>query len=123
MRELNNYWVDKNNNRWSCNIYTKKKAIELSKTLINCRDCRDCRDCSYCRDNPQRYITPRIGRDKRQTTFYWWKDNEEIKTWVVCGCYKNTIENFEAKVKEVHGNNEHGKAYIKEIKKVKYLMK
>ena len=49
MKKVNGFWTDENNNKWDCDYYTKERAIQLSKTLINCRDCRDCLDCSDCR--------------------------------------------------------------------------
>ena len=52
MKKQKNYWVDSNNNKWSCDLYTEEKAIELSGTLVNCKNCincRSCRSCSNCR--------------------------------------------------------------------------
>lgn len=33
MKKVNGFWVDKNNNGWSCSIYSKEQAEELSKAL------------------------------------------------------------------------------------------
>ncbi len=49
---------------------------------------------------------------------YWLLD----QTWVVCGCFKGDLIDFEDKVKETHGTNEHAEQYYKEIKKVRYLI-
>ena len=59
MKNTRWYWVDENNNGWSKERYSKEKAEELSKTLVNCANCNDCTNCrncidcigcSYCRD-------------------------------------------------------------------------
>jgi len=49
MKKKDNYWVDSNNNKWSCNLYSEERAKELSGTLINCKNCINCSDCSSCR--------------------------------------------------------------------------
>lgn len=49
-----------------------------------------------------------IGSRDATTTFYRRKDGV---TMVVCGCFYNTIEAFETRVKEVYGDDKHGKAY------------
>ncbi len=48
MKQINNKWVDKNNNSWDCDVYTQEQAKKLSKTLINCSDCLNCSYCSRC---------------------------------------------------------------------------
>ena len=51
MNKINNFYVDKNNNRWDADIYTKKEAMTYSESLVNCSDCHNChncRNCSYC---------------------------------------------------------------------------
>ena len=40
MKKINNYWIDKNNNRWDASNHTKKQAQAESKSLVNCSDCR-----------------------------------------------------------------------------------
>lgn len=50
MKKIGEYWIDENNNTWSCAIYSKKEALKNSKTLVNCRNCRNCRNCSDCRN-------------------------------------------------------------------------
>ena len=106
MKQINGYWVDGNNNRWSCELYTKEKAEEWSKTLVdcdncdncdNCHDCHNCHNCDNCHDcrncdnccncdncfgchdykqNPQRYVTGHIGSRNKQATFYYLDDDE-----------------------------------------------
>ena len=42
---------------------------------------------------------------------------------VLCGCFKNNIDEFEKKVKETYiEGHKHRTEYLEEIKKVKYLM-
>ena len=143
MEKINNYWIDKNNNRWDCDIYTELHAEQYSQSLLHCTDCTECTNCSGCsgcsccsrcfncagcsgcsgcldfENNPQRYITPKGGRDSRNTTMYYLDGNIQI----VCGCFQGDLEDFEKAVKETHGNNEHGKFYKKQIRIMKYLIK
>ena len=81
----------------------------------NCSDCGDCRSCSDFKTNPERITSPFIGSRDSQTTYYWTDETEQI----VCGCFKGTMENFEDAIKETHGDNEHGEAYMNWIKRVK----
>lgn len=85
----------------------------------SCSDCLDCRSCSYFKNNPQKYTTKRIGSRNSQTNFYW---NTKDDIQVVCGCFRGNLEEFEAKVKKTHGENEHAINYLKEIEKVKLLL-
>lgn len=41
MKQINNYWVDENNNKWDCGIYTEEQAENFSKSLIDCHSCID----------------------------------------------------------------------------------
>jgi hypothetical protein len=58
-----------------------------------------------------------------QTRFYWWLDEKELKTLVVCGCFSGTLEQFKKQVKEAYGCEKHGKEYMKQIKLVEYLIR
>ena len=49
-----------------------------------------------------------IGSRNEYTTFFRAKDNA---IGVVCGCYQGSIDNFEARVREVHGDSKYGKEY------------
>ena len=120
MKQENGYWTDENNNRWNIAYYTEEQAIKASETFINCTNCTNCRNCTDYKSNPSRYVTPRIGSRNAQTTFYWTSE-EDIQ--VVCGCFRGNLKEFEARVKRVHGDNEHGLNYKKQIKIVKYLLK
>ena len=83
-----------------------------------CSGCSGCSDCSDFKNNPQRYTGQKIGSRNDQTTTYW---NEE-KNQVVCGCYSNTLDEFEKKVQEIHRNNKYGKQYKKYIAIVRKIM-
>ena len=50
MKKVNNRWVDDNNNSWDCDLFSKEKALQFSKTMISCIGCINCSDCSYCSD-------------------------------------------------------------------------
>jgi len=119
----NGYWVI-GTNKWSKSIYTKEQAEKYSETLINCNNCINCRSCSSCIDctscsdfktNPQRIFSPILGSRDSQTMYYWNSEHEQI----ICGCFKGTLSEFESKVKETHGTNEHAQAYLKWINEVK----
>ena len=45
--------------------------------------------------------------------------SKELKIIVKVGCFEGTIEEFEAKVKETHGDNEHAQAYFLAIQLAK----
>lgn len=49
-----------------------------------------------------------IGSRNDTTTFYRRKDGT---TMVVCGCFHDTLDVFEARVNAVHGESGHGKTY------------
>ena len=179
MKKLSNYWVDKNNNKWNCNIYSQEEAKKYSKTLVNCSDCSDCSDCSgcrgcsdcsgcsgcrycsgcsdcsdcidcsYCRDcsgcracidcsdcigcrgcrgcsdcsgcreNPQRYVTPKIGSRNDNTYYYFGKNVDQV----VCGCYRGALKKFKDRVKFIYGKEKHGVDYMKQIKIMESLVK
>jgi len=50
MKKENGYYIDENNNRWDCNLYTEDQAKKNSESLIDCSDCSDCSRCSGCSD-------------------------------------------------------------------------
>jgi len=143
----NGYWVV-GTNKWTASTYTQGQAERYSNTLINCDNCIDCRycsdciDCQYCRfcsdcrgcndcynccgcndcrgcedfkSNPQRITSPVLGSRNSQTTYYWNNEHEQI----VCGCFKGTMNEFESKIKETHGDNIYAEGYLNWIKAVK----
>jgi len=46
----NKYWVDSDNNKWSCQLYSQEEAEYFSKTSADCKDCTNCVNCSSCVD-------------------------------------------------------------------------
>lgn len=42
------FWIDKNNNRWDCNKFTRDRAVIYSRSLSNCSSCVDCKYCYAC---------------------------------------------------------------------------
>ena len=139
MKQIKGCWVDENNNKWICDLCTKEKAEQYSKTLVDCHDCcnchycHDCHNCHNCcnclgcydyKQNPQRYVTGYIGSRNKQTTFYYLDDDEmgNRKIQVACGCFRGNIEEFEQAVLKTHADNdEYREQYSKEIAKVKVL--
>ena len=57
-----------------------------------------------------------IGSESRTTTFFKCEDGF-IK--VNCGCFNGTLEQFEEKVKETHGDNKYAKEYLAVIELIK----
>lgn len=49
-----------------------------------------------------------FGSENRNTTMFRCKDGA---VFVVCGCFEGTLDEFAAKVKQVHGDNKYGKEY------------
>lgn len=48
MKVIDNYWVDKNNNKWDIDSYTEEEACECSKSLEKCANCVNCIICTKC---------------------------------------------------------------------------
>lgn len=46
--KYNVFLYDKDNNRWSLNLYAITQAIECSNTLRNCKNCTNCEKCVNC---------------------------------------------------------------------------
>jgi hypothetical protein len=111
MKTENGFFIDENNNSWSCLTETLEGAIKKSGSLKNCIDCID---CSYFKTNPQRITSPDIGSRNAQTTVYW---NDE-KEQVICGCFKGTISEFKEQVQKTHNGNVYVKQYFDFIRKV-----
>ena len=57
----------------------------------------------------------KIGSREDQTTYYCTDEHEQI----VCGCFKGTLQEFEKRVKSVHGDNQHGQDYMRWINAIK----
>ena len=58
----------------------------------------------------------KIGRRNDTVTFM---RSKELKIIVSVGCFKGTIDEFEEKVKQTHGENEHAQAYFLAIQLAK----
>lgn len=145
IRTINGWHVDENNNRWDAEIATREQAEIFSRYLVNCHDCTNCvscRDCSYCNDcaycvschhclscrschdyweNPQRIVGWIMGSRDDIPAVYWLKPGKEQ---CIVGCFRGTLDELEAKVKETHADNpEHLKNYLKFIKNVRAYQK
>lgn len=48
IKQIDGYWVDKNNNMWDCYVYTQEQAEKFSRTLIDCHNCINCYNCHNC---------------------------------------------------------------------------
>ena len=46
--DINNLWIDDNNNSWDALAYSEDDATKLSETLVNCVDCYNCSHCNDC---------------------------------------------------------------------------
>ena len=57
--------------------------------------------------NAQVFWVSKIGSRLGTTTFF----KSKLGVEVSCGCFSGTLEQFEAKVNETHGNNKHGEEY------------
>ena len=57
-----------------------------------------------------------IGSRNDTTTFFKCKDG---KIRVSCGCFFGNLEEFAVKVKQTHGDNEHGRVYMLAIEMAK----
>jgi hypothetical protein len=68
--------------------------------------------------NTDIFIVGPLGSRSDYTTFF--HTNKGI--FVQCGCFRGTLEEFTAKVKEIHNDNEHARNYlaIMEFVKQKY---
>ena len=58
----------------------------------------------------------KFGSENRDTTFFKTKDGE---IFVVCGCFRGTLEEFVRRVKETHKDNKFAKEYFAMIELVK----
>ncbi len=52
-----------------------------------------------------------IGSRDDTTTFFRAKFSAGFAISVCCGCFRGTVDEFRAKVKQTHGDNKHGVAY------------
>lgn len=75
-------------------------------------------DCGKLNDTSDILIVGPIGSRNDYTTIF----HTDKGIFVQCGCFKGSLREFEAKVKETHGENKHSKDYLALIDfvKVKY---
>ena len=78
-------------------------------------DARVCGDAKVYGDAHIMWIS-KIGSRNDIITFM---RSKELKIIVIVGCFKGSIEEFEKKVKQTHGDNEHAKAYFLAIQLAK----
>lgn len=95
--------------------------IEKDGNLSQDDDAWVCGNAQVCGDawvygKHHLWTSPRIGSRNGVTTFY---RGAEGKIFVVCGCFHNTIEKFEERVKITHGNNQHAQDYEMAIQMAK----
>ena len=57
-----------------------------------------------------------LGSFNRNTTFFKCKDGS---IGVTCGCFSGSLVEFQAKVKETHGDNKYAREYLKAVEVVK----
>ena len=80
---------------------------------VNCSRCSRCSGCSDCSDykeNPQRYVSKKIGSRDENTSIYW-TTAEDVQ--VVCGCFRGDITQFTARVEATHPDgSEHLRRYL-----------
>ena len=104
------------------------RVSDNAKVCNNAEVCDNARvgGNAYIKENA--YITSsddllcvgQLGSRNDYTTFYLDKDKS---IHVSCGCFNGTIEEFENKVEETHGDNKYGKQYEKIINFVKDYLK
>lgn len=81
--------------------------------------CRFCEGCSHEGLTNSRYIAvDKIGSEKRKTYFF----ASEEGFFVRAGCWFGTFDEFEARVKDVHGGTRHEKDYLAALSLAKQLL-
>ena len=77
-----------------------------------------CEEWGKLEKNTDIFIAGPLGSRNSYTTFF----HTDKGIFVQCGCFRGTLEEFTAKVKETHNDNEHARNYlaIAEFVKQKY---
>jgi len=118
MKTENGYYIDENNNRWDCEIYTEDQAKKNSESLIDCSGCFDCSRCSGYKSNPERYCKELIGTVTKLAQAYW-TSGDDLQ--VIFGCYKtSSLEAFKAKAIKTNGKKK-AKPFIEFADVIKQL--
>ena len=103
----------------NCNYCNSCNYCNYCRSCDNCRHCYNCNNCNNWNKTPQSIVSNYIGSRESQTTIYFSEDKIEV----VCGCFKGTLEEFEAKVNnEYSEESKHGEEYRNFIKKAKVYM-
>ena len=84
----------------------------------NLRSADLCEEWGKLEKNTDIFIAGPLGSRNSYTTFF----HTDKGIFVQCGCFRGTLEEFTAKVKETHNDNEHARNYlaIAEFVKQKY---
>jgi len=78
------------------------------------------RDNAHIRSDHDYCVIQGFGSENRSTTFYnASREDGKCEVSVKCGCFNGTLAEFEAKVKETHGDNVHAHTYLLAIEMVK----
>ena len=85
------------------------QVYDNARVCGNARVYGDARVCGNARvyGDAQVFWVSKIGSRLGTTTFF----KSKLGVEVSCGCFSGTLEQFEAKVNETHGNNKHGEEY------------
>ena len=95
---------------------TLQEAVKSDANLYgaNLRSA-DLGDWGKLEKNTDIFIAGPLGSRNGYTTFF--HTNKGI--FVRCGCFRGTLEEFTAKVKETHNDNEHARSYLAIVEFVK----
>ena len=100
----------------------KETLIEAIKGGADLRDadlrCADLGEWGKLQSSSDILIVGAIGSRNGYTTIF----HTDKGVFVMCGCFKGTLDEFEAKVKETHKGNKHKRDYLALIQfaKVKF---
>jgi hypothetical protein len=108
-----------------CSYCSHCSNCSYCSNCSHCSYCSDCSNCYYCYDcsnfkeNPERIMSSKIGSRKTQTIIYF----DKTKNFVICGCFKGSLEEFEARINKVYPkDNIYNIEYTTFINKVKKYM-
>jgi len=77
-------------------------------------------DGAYIRSNHDYCVVQGFGSMHRTTTFFnTSREDGKCDVSVKCGCFEGTLAEFEAKVKETHGDNKYAKEHLAILRGVK----
>ena len=108
-----NAWVY--DNAWvygNAQVYGNARVCGDAQVYGNARVCGD----AQVYGNADYLCFKGLGSQNRNTTFFKCKDGH---IHVSCGCFRGNLAEFEAKVKETHGDSKYGKEYLACLEVVK----